>query len=90
MVNARIIQFRRGRRTVHERHMLIEIEGIDSKEKAMGYVGKKVGWTSPGKKIISGIIAAPHGRKGVVRAIFEMGLPGQSISTPVKILGDKD
>jgi large subunit ribosomal protein L35Ae len=89
MVNARIIQFRRGKRTMHEKHMLIEIEGIDSREKAQEYVGKDIEWTSPSKKIISGKIAATHGGKGVVRAIFESGLPGQSIGTEVKILGEK-
>ncbi len=89
MANARVIQFRRGKRTISEKHMLIEIEGIDSKEKAIPYVGKKVEWTSPAKKVIGGVIAAPHGRKGVVRAIFESGLPGQSIGTEIKILEAK-
>ena len=89
MANARIIQFRRGRRTIHEKHMLIEIEGITSREEASKYIDKKVEWTSPAKKVIPGVIAAPHGGKGVVRAIFESGLPGQSIGTEVKILGDK-
>ena len=85
MENARIVQFRRGKRTVHEKHMLIEITGVDTKEKAEKYVGKIVEWTSPANKSITGKIAAPHGRKGVVRAIFESGLPGQSIGTSVKI-----
>jgi ribosomal protein L35AE/L33A len=89
MANARIIQFRRGKRTIHEKHMLIEIEGVDSKEKAQEYVGKHLEWTSPSKKIISGKIVATHGGKGVVRTIFETGLPGQSIGTEVKILEDK-
>jgi large subunit ribosomal protein L35Ae len=87
MVNARIIQFRRGKRTIHEKHMLIEIEGIDSKEKASSFVGKEVEWTSTAKKKIKGKIASSHGNKGVVRAIFESGLPGQSIGTEVKIIG---
>jgi large subunit ribosomal protein L35Ae len=90
MAKARIIQFRRGRRTIHEKHMLIEIEGIDSKEKAEKFIEKKVEWKSPGNKTISGKIAATHGRKGVVRAIFETGLPGQSIGTELKILGEKE
>ena len=89
MANARVIQFRRGKRTIHEKHMLIEIEGVDSREKAGKYVGKKVEWSSTSDKVIKGAIAAPHGGKGVVRVIFESGLPGQSIGTEVKILGDK-
>lgn len=90
MANARVIQFRRGKRTIHEKHMLIEIEGIDTREKAGKYVGKQVEWSSPSNKIIKGKIAAPHGGKGVVRAIFESGLPGQSIGTNVKILEGKE
>jgi len=89
MTNARIIQFRRGKRTISERHMLVEIEGVDSKEKAQNFIGKKIAWTSPSKKLIKGEIRAPHGRNGVVRAIFEIGLPGQSIGTEVKIVGEK-
>lgn len=89
MAKGRIIQFRRGKRTIHEKHMLIEIEGVDSKEKTAPYIGKNVEWTSSSKKVISGKIAAAHGRNGVVRAIFESGLPGQSIGTEVKIIGDK-
>jgi len=85
MVNAKVIQFRRGRHNIHERHFLIEIEGIAKKEDAMKFVDKKVIWKSPAGKEIEGKIAATHGTKGVVRAIFEKGLPGQSIGTKVEI-----
>lgn len=87
MVHARVIQFRRGRKTYKPRHFLIEIPGVDSKEKATDFVGKTVEWKSPGKtqKIISGKISSAHGGNGVVRAIFEKGLPGQAIGTDVDI-----
>ena len=90
MVKARVIQFRRGRKTYTPKHFLIEIPGIDSKEKAKKFAGKEVIWTSPGKdkKQIIGIIKASHGNKGVVRAIFEIGLPGQAIGTDVEIKGE--
>lgn len=86
IMKARVIQFRRGKRTVTERHFLIESEGVDSREKAGKLVGKNVEWKSPAGKIIKGKIASAHGNKGVVRAIFEKGLPGQSIGTEVKII----
>lgn len=89
MVKAKIMQFRRGKRTIHEKHMLIEIEGIDSKENAEKFIEKKVEWISPANKTILGKIASTHGRNGIVRAIFETGLPGQSIGTEVKILEEK-
>ncbi|MEI7718827.1 MAG: 50S ribosomal protein L35ae [archaeon] len=85
MTQAIVIQFRRGKRTVTPKHFLIEIEGSDARDKAKKYVGKEVVWTSPAKLQIKGKIAAAHGNKGVVRAIFEKGLPGQAIGTEVKI-----
>jgi large subunit ribosomal protein L35Ae len=85
MVNAKVIQFRRGRHNIHEKHFLIEIEGISKKEDAVKFVGKKVIWKSPAGRAIEGKIAATHGTKGVVRAIFEKGLPGQAVTTSVEI-----
>ena len=85
MVKGIVIQFRRGRKTYTPRHFIIEIPGSDSKETAAKFVGKAITWTSPAKKVISGKIAAPHGNKGNVRAIFEVGLPGQSIGTEVEV-----
>ncbi len=87
MVTGKIIQFRRGRKTIKEKHYLIEIPKIDSKEKTEKYIGKEVVWISPGKnkKELKGKITAAHGNKGVVRSIFEIGLPGQAITTTVEI-----
>jgi len=82
-----VIQFRRGRTTQKPRHFLIEVNGSNSREDASKFIGKTIVWTSPGKngKKINGKIAAAHGNKGVIRAIFEKGLPGQAIGTPVEI-----
>ncbi|MCK5149455.1 50S ribosomal protein L35ae [Candidatus Pacearchaeota archaeon] len=85
MVKAKVIQFRRGRHTIHERHFLIEIEGTETRKDAGKFVGKSVEWKSPAGKIIKGKISSAHGNKGVVRAIFEKGLPGQAVTTSVEI-----
>jgi large subunit ribosomal protein L35Ae len=85
MTSGRVIQFRRGRKTIHERHFLIEIDNVSKKEEAQKFVGKSVIWKSPAGKEINGKIASTHGNKGVVRAIFEIGLPGQAITTKVEI-----
>jgi large subunit ribosomal protein L35Ae len=87
MVNATVVQFRRGRKTFKPKHFLIEVDGVDNREKATKYVGKSVSWTSPGKepKVITGKISSAHGNNGVLRALFEKGLPGQSIGNEVKI-----
>ena len=84
-MKAKVIQFRRGRKTVHKRHFLIEIDGISNRKDAEKLVGKGVEWKSPAGKIIKGKISSAHGNKGVVRAIFEKGLPGQAITTEVEI-----
>ncbi len=85
MTAGKVIQFRRGRHTIHERHFLIEINGVSNREQAEKFAGKEVIWKSPAGKIIKGKISAAHGNKGVVRAIFEKGLPGQAITTKVEI-----
>ena len=85
MTKGKVIQFRRGRHTVKERHFLIEIEGSKNRKDAEKFVGKEVVWTSPAGKKINGKIAGAHGGKGVARAIFDIGLPGQAINTSVEI-----
>jgi len=85
MVIGKIVQFRRGRHTIHERHFLIEIEESKNRKDAEKFIGKEAVWKSPAGKIIKGKISSAHGNKGVVRAIFEKGLPGQAVTTKVGI-----
>ena len=85
MKTGRVLQFRRGKKTIKERHFLIEIEGVETREAASKFEGKEVEWKSPAGKILKGKISAAHGNKGVVRAIFEKGLPGQAVTTKVEI-----
>ncbi len=84
-MEAVITSFRRGRRTQNTRQMIIKV--ADSKEEAEKFIGKSVKWHAPGKnkKILSGKITAVHGGKGCVRAIFEKGMPGQSLGQKVVI-----
>ena len=89
MVKAIVLQFRRGRKTVHEKHFILDA-GMKSRAEAEKLVGKSVVWTSPGKlkKKIKGRISSAHGNKGMIRAIFEKGLPGQAITTECEV-GEK-
>lgn len=80
-----IVSFRRGRHTISENQMLANVNGIDSKEKAAKLVGKAAVWKSTAGKEIKGKISSCHGKNGVVRIIFEKGMPGQSIGTKVSI-----
>jgi large subunit ribosomal protein L35Ae len=84
-MKAKVIQFRRGRHTYKPRHFLLEIEGSKNRKDAEKFIGKNVEWKSPAGKIIKGKIAGAHGNNGIVRAIFEKGLPGQAVTTEVEI-----
>jgi|SRR3989338_7516794 len=90
MTHGKVIQFRRGRHTIHERHFLVELEGVSKKSEAEKFVGRILEWKSPAGKIIKGKISSAHGNNGIVRAIFEKGLPGQAITTKVEILGSEN
>lgn len=79
-----VVQFRRGRHRIHERHFLLDL-GMVSREEAKKLAGKDVSWTSPSGKVITGKISDAHGNKGLVRAIFERGLPGQAIATEITL-----
>lgn len=79
-----VVQFRRSRHRIHERHYLLDL-GCTTREEAKKLVGKQVAWKSSAGKVIAGKISDAHGNKGLVRAIFETGLPGQAITTEVEV-----
>jgi large subunit ribosomal protein L35Ae len=83
-MKGRVVQFRRSRKRIHERHFVLDVDA-KSKEEAGKFVGKDVVWASPGGKEIKGKISSAHGNKGMVRAIFEKGLPGQSRNDEVEV-----
>ena len=79
-----IVQFRRGRHRIHERHYLLDL-GLQNRDEAKKYSGKEVEWKSPAGKMIKGKISDAHGNNGLVRAIFEKGLPGQAMTTEIDV-----
>ncbi len=79
-----VVQFRRSRKVIKEKHFLLDF-GATTREEAKKMAGKTVEWRSPAGKIIAGKISDAHGNKGLVRAIFEKGLPGQAVTTDVEI-----
>ncbi len=82
-----IVQFRRGRHHIKEKHFLIDI-GLTSREEAKKLSGKEVVWKSVSGKEIVGKISDAHGNKGLVRAIFERGLPGQAVADEIEVKGE--
>ncbi len=87
-MNAKILGFRRGRHRQHTNQFLLELEESNSKEKAIKFVGKKVVWKSPAGKEIVGKISDIHGSKGVLRARFNRGLPGQAVGGHVEVVNN--
>lgn len=55
----------------------------ENPEKAKDLIGKKVTYKTKTKEI-TGKVTGLHGRKGAVKATFEKGMPGQSLSGEVK------
>jgi large subunit ribosomal protein L35Ae len=80
-----IVNYRLSRHVQKTNHMIVNVDGIESREKAQPLVGKEVVWTSPAKREIKGKVASAHGNKGNIRVIFEKGMPGQSLTTKVEI-----
>ena len=83
-MKGKVVQFRRGRKRIHERHFILNV-GVKTREEAGKFIGKEVAWTSPAGKKIKGKISSAHGNRGLVRAIFESGLPGQSRNEEIEI-----
>ncbi|MEK6825290.1 MAG: 50S ribosomal protein L35ae [Nanoarchaeota archaeon] len=79
-----LVQFRRSRHRIHEKHYLIDL-GLSKREEAKKYVGKAVSWKSSSGKMVMGKISDAHGNKGIVRAIFEKGLPGQAMTSEIEV-----
>lgn len=85
-MKARIMNYRGSQKEQNNRHMILQVSGIHSKKDAEKVIGKKVTWTSPSGKKISGVISHAHGSKGYVRAIFaDKGLPGQALGTEADV-----
>ena len=79
-----VIQFRRGRHRIHEKQFLLDF-GMKNKQEAEKMTGKVVEWKSASGKTIKGKIGGAHGSKGLVRAVFEKGLPGQAVTSEVEM-----
>ena len=80
-----IANFRRGRHTQTNHHMIIYIDSITKKEDTKKLIGKQVKWKSESGKEFIGKVASSHGSKGAIRVIFEKSLPGQSLGNKVQI-----
>lgn len=81
-----IVNYRVGPGTQKPRECIIRFTQVKSVSEAGRLIGRKVAWKG-GKKKIVGKIVALHGKKGLVRARFRKGMPGQALGTTVELVG---
>ena len=83
-----ITNYRIGPRTQKARECIIKFSHVESVSQASRLVGRKIVWKAERKELkIVGKIVALHGKKGLVRARFRKGLPGQALGTTVELVG---
>lgn len=81
-----ILNFKGGLHTQVNHEMIVKVSGVTTKADAEKLINKNVEWVSPSGKIIKGKIVKAHGNKGALKVRFEKGMPGQSITTKLKVL----
>ena len=81
-----IINYRVGPKTQRPKECLIKFPNVDSAKKASTLIGRKIAWPIGERKVI-GKIVATHGNKGLVRARFRKGVPGEALGSLVEIIG---
>lgn len=93
------VGYKRNRRNQHTHQSRLQLEGVQDREAANFYMGKRVAYmykapttkrNAIGKeskyRCIWGKIIAPHGDNGVVRAKFRNNLPPSSIGKRVRVM----
>ena len=75
--------YRRGLHSQRTQECLIKVLDIESKDTNL--IGWKVGWPQDEPRLF-GTILKTHGKTGTFRVKFVKGLPGQALSTNVKIM----
>jgi large subunit ribosomal protein L35Ae len=82
----RIMNYRIGIRTQASSECLIQFVNLDSETQAGKLIGRKVLWNGEKSQLVGKIVGF-HGKKGVVRAKFKKGVPGQALGTTVELVG---
>jgi len=86
-MDARVVNYRRGRRTEYTNQYILIIEGVTDKAGAAKYIGKRVVWKTPAGHEVVGKVTNTHGNGGAVLARFNKGLPGQVLGSTVSVEG---
>jgi large subunit ribosomal protein L35Ae len=79
-----IENYRLSRHVQKGNHMIVLVNGVNTREDAEKLVGKEVIYKTKNGEI-KGKVASAHGNKGAIRVIFEKGMPGQALAQKVTI-----
>ncbi|RXK38987.1 50S small subunit ribosomal protein L33-b [Tremella mesenterica] len=91
---ARILGHKRGKRNSRPNQSIIQIEGVDSKEDARAYLGKRVAYVYKAKRVINGSkirviwgrVSRPHGNSGKVKSKFRSNLPAKLFGASCRVM----
>jgi large subunit ribosomal protein L35Ae len=86
LVYGKIVNYRIGIRTQMPKWCLIQIIGENTVSRAGQLMGRKV-VLKYGKNSFVGRIMSLHGKKGVVTAKFQKGIPGQALGARIELPG---
>ena len=84
-----VVSFRRARaqpKTQRPKECLIQFHGVKSVSEAGQLIGRKISWPNGERKHIGKIVSL-HAKKGLVKARFRKGLPGNALGSLVEIIG---
>merc|ERR1712137_940840 len=94
-VKSTFITYRRGKNVVaNPNHAILRIEGVEDKDAAKFYFGKRVAYIYRAKKEVKdskyrciwGKVVRAHGTNGAVRATFRKNLPPQAMGATLRVM----
>ena len=88
LVQGTIVNYHVGIRTQMSKECLIQFAYTDSVSETGKLIGRKVIWKNGNSKIVGKIVGL-HGKKGLARARFRKGVPGQALGTNVEVVGTR-
>lgn len=81
-----IVNYRVGPRSQKSKECIIKFAHVNSVSEASRLIGRKIVWKTGDNKILGKIVDL-HGKKGLVRARFRKGVPGQALGAIVELAG---
>lgn len=85
-IQGTIVNYRLGPRSQKSKECIIKFAHINSVSEASRLIGRKIVWKIGDNKILGNIVDL-HGKKGLVRARFRKGVPGQALGSIVELAG---